>query len=412
SLQDFLQKLQSEAPPRSRITKITTEQYAHDQSFRDFTIRFSHHTNSRVAQISPDLDVCEDCQRELFAKQDRRYLYPFINCTNCGPRFTITRDIPYDRKNTTMQSFKMCETCRSEYVNPENRRFHAQPNGCHDCGPQLQLLDNTGKELIAGVNQDIVDQIFRNITDCIDNGKIVAIKGIGGFHLACDALNETAVRALRASKYREDKPFAVMFRNIEQIATYCEINDHERQLLTDVQHPIVLLKIKNPVAESVAPGNHYLGCMLPYSPVHHLLMNYCDRPLVMTSGNKSDEPVKYDNQIALDQLGGIADYFLLNNRDINIRCDDSVIRSYKNTPYPIRRSRGYVPADLNLAHTFAEEILACGAEQKNVFALAKNQQVYLSHHIGDLKNYAVQKAFETGIEHFQNIFEISPKIIA
>ncbi|MFP4546928.1 MAG: carbamoyltransferase HypF [Fidelibacterota bacterium] len=412
SVKKFLDKLQSETPPRSRITNITTEQYTHDQSFHNFSIHFSDDTNSKTAQVSPDLDVCEDCYNELFDKSDRRYLYPFINCTNCGPRFTITQDIPYDRKNTTMKPFIMCASCQAEYDDPVNRRFHAQPNGCHDCGPQLQLVDNTGKNLIAGSDMTEVDHIFNKITNFIANGEIIAIKGIGGFHLACDALNETAVRTLRMRKYREDNPFAVMFSNIEQIETWCEISDHEKQLLTDVQHPIVLLKIKQRVAESVAPGNHFLGCLLPYSPVHHLLMNYCDRPLVMTSGNKSDEPVKYDNQIALDQLGGIADYFLLNNRDINIRCDDSVIRSYKNAPYAIRRSRGYVPADLQLDYSFSKAILACGAEQKNVFALAKNQQVYLSHHIGDLKNYAVLKAFETGIDHFQNIFEIGPVIIA
>ncbi len=411
SLRDFLQKLQAEAPPRSHITTIITEKISSDRSFDDFSIQFSDGSNAKTAQVSPDLDVCEDCHDELFDRSDRRYLYPFINCTNCGPRFTITRDIPYDRKNTTMHPFKMCDTCQAEYDDPENRRFHAQPNGCHECGPRLQLVNNSGKEIMAGTGPEIVHRIFSEISDHIDNGKIMAVKGIGGFHLACDALNETAVRTLRARKYREDKPFAVMFSNIEQIAGWCEINDHEKQLLTDVQHPIVLLKIKNPVAESVAPGNHYLGCMLPYSPVHNLLLTYCDRPLVMTSGNKSDEPVKYDNQVALDQLGGIADYFLLNNRDINIRCDDPVIRSYKNAPYPIRRSRGYVPADLELDYSFSEEILACGAEQKNVFALAKNQQVYLSHHIGDLKNYAVLKAFEAGIEHFQTIFEINPEII-
>ena len=412
-LEMFHKKLMEQAPPRSIIKKIEFEDYYNSQKFTEFKIEFSDNTSSRITQISPDLDVCDDCLDELFNSNNSRYLYPFINCTNCGPRFTITQELPYDRKNTTMSKFRMCPSCESEYNNPENRRFHAQPNGCHDCGPQLELMDNNNS-ILSGNNPDVVQRIFDKIVDLLDNGKIIAIKGIGGFHLTCNALDEIAVKNLRQRKYREDKPFALMFANTIEVQKYCELTDFDKKMLTDFKHPIVLLKKKKSIniAYSVAPNNKYLGVMLPYSPIHYILMKYYKKPLVMTSGNISDEPVKYSNETALQKLSKIADYFLINDREINIRCDDSVIRNYKNNEYLIRRSRGYAPSDLNINYEVTKNILACGAEQKNVFAVAKDDNIYLSHHIGDLKNYEVLKSFESGIEHFKNIFDINPQIIA
>lgn len=412
SLQNFIHDINSKNPPRSKIKKINTAQYFSPGAYTDFSIRFSKKKDSISAEISPDLDICPDCLQELFDKTNRRYLYPFINCTNCGPRFTITKNIPYDRQYTTMHDFKMCESCRQEYENPANRRFHAQPNGCYACGPKIELLNNKHEKLFIGGNSNEVKKICEFIATQLKSGRIVAIKGIGGFHFACDALNETAVKNLRARKYREDKPFALMFPEMASIRRYCEVSIHEEKLLTDYQHPIVLLKNKIKVANSVAPGNNYLGCMLPYTPIHHLLMYFFPNPLVMTSGNVSDEPVKYLNDDALNHLSNIADFFLLNDRDIHIRCDDSVVRSYNKQSYFIRRSRGYTPMDLNINYSFSRNILACGGQQKNVFAFSKQDKIFLSHHIGDLKNYSVLKSFEKGIEHFKNIFEISPEIIA
>ena len=411
-VENFIEILTATAPPRSKIKDIKVEQSNNDKIYSDFSIRFSQQNNIISTEISPDLDVCPDCLRELFDKSNPRYLYPFINCTNCGPRFTITQNIPYDRKNTTMSSFNMCDFCQSEYNEPINRRFHAQPNGCHQCGPKLELMTNQSEQIFIGNDSITVEQIFDFITKKLQQGYIFAIKGIGGFHLVCDALNEKAVQTLRKRKYREDKPFAVMFSSTNEIKKYCNVTENEKELLEDFQHPIVLLKKHTDVAQSVAPGNHYLGCMLPYSPVHHILMHFYQSPLVMTSGNISDEPVKHKNIDALENLSEIADYFLMNNRDINIRCDDSVVRSYNNQPYFIRRSRGYTPTDLEIDHSFSTQILACGAEQKNVFALAKNDKIFMSHHIGDLKNYSVLQAFQQGINHFQNIFDIAPKLVA
>jgi len=410
NLNQFLKLLKKKAPVRSVIQKIEVSQYHSEREFEDFSIEFSRNNSIQIAQVSPDLDVCKECLTELFDPGNRRYLYPFINCTNCGPRFTIIQRMPYDRKNTTMQKFPMCAACRKEYTDPENRRFHAQPNGCFTCGPRLYLTDRQGNPLLSGTDSAAVEEIFSRVSDCLYSGKIIALKGIGGFHLVCDAQNEESVYTLRQRKYREDKPFAVMFSAVHQIGEFCEISKKEVECLQQVAHPIVLLSSKQKVARSVAPKNQYLGCMLPYSPVHHLLMKYFPGPVVMTSGNISDEPVKFSNEEALEQLD--ADFFLLHNRDINIRCDDSVVRLKKGKSYPIRRSRGYAPQDLDLGYRFSAPVLACGAEQKNVFALAKGEKIYLSHHIGDLKNYEVLEAFETGIAHFQNIFVIRPEMIA
>jgi len=410
----FERELKHNPPIRSRIDTFNISIKDSSELFNYFSIKESKSSDEKIAQISPDLDICKDCLRELFNPNDRRYLYPFINCTNCGPRFTIIKDVPYDRPLTTMEIFKMCEVCQKEYDDPMNRRFHAQPNACSVCGPKVYLCDNHDKEILIGGTSDENEILFKKVSELLKEGKIIAVKGIGGFHLACDALNEEAVSTLRKRKFREDKPFALMFHDIKSVGLFCEISKQEKTLLESVAHPVVLLrKRKNKdVAHSVAPNNHYLGAMVPYSPIHHLLFHFFSNPLVMTSGNVSDEPIVFKNSEAFEYLSKIADFFLLHDRDINIRCDDSVYRIWSGLEYPVRRSRGYVPDSIRLEWEFSEPVLACGPEQKNTFALAKGNRIYLSHHIGDMENYEVLRSLEKGVIHFKKIFDIEPTIVA
>lgn len=412
-LKEFEKNIVSKAPPRSKITDLSIEVKKDGKVFRDFEIVFSKDDEVKTVPVSPDLFVCEDCLKELFDSGDRRYLYPFINCTNCGPRFTIVKGLPYDRRNTTMSVFKMCERCQREYDDPANRRFHAQPNACHDCGPWLSLVDRGGREIIEGKGANKVEEIFSKISAFIKDGFIIAIKGIGGFHLCCDAANEDAVKTLRTRKFREDKPFAVMFPSVEAVEKFCLVDESERALLESVARPIVLLKKREgkDLASSVAPGNRFLGVMLPYTPVHHILMRYVNRPVVMTSGNVSDEPIAYENGDALSRLRRIADYFLLHNRDIRMRCDDSVTRVWRGREYIIRKSRGYVPGEMVVEWEFERPVLACGPEQKNTFAFGMGKRVYMSHHIGDMDNYRVYKSYIDSIEHFKKLYDIEPEII-
>jgi len=410
----FAEIIQNSPPPRCRIERFEVTQFITAEKYLEFKIGESQNEQMKSVQISPDLDVCPDCRREMFDSSNRRYLYPFINCTNCGPRFTIIKDVPYDRPLTTMHEFKMCPECQCEYNDPSNRRFHAQPNACPVCGPRLQLLDNASRELLTGGSADANRAVFEKVAELLCDGRIIAVKGIGGFHLACDARNEAAVTSLRQRKFREDKPFAVMFPSLTDIAIYCKYSRKEARLLNSVPHPIVLLQ-KLPgrdVASAVAPGNHCLGCFLPYSPLHYLLMRFFPYPLVLTSGNVSDEPIAYRNDDALARLNRIADYFLIHNRKIHIRCDDSVYRIWNNKTYPLRRSRGFVPSALPYKNGFICPILACGPEQKNTFALAQSNHIYLSQHIGDLVNFEVLQSLKNGINHFKNIFAIEPEIVA
>jgi len=412
---NFEKELKDAPPKRSKIDTIVINEIKPSPKYKEFIIKKSRQETEKTAAISPDLDVCEDCRKELFDPKDRRYLYPFINCTNCGPRFTIIRDVPYDRPLTTMKIFEMCDQCRREYKNPSNRRFHAQPNGCPNCGPKISFFDNNGNELLAGGDSSANEMIFIKIAKLLADGKIIAIKGIGGFHLSCDSKNEEAVAMLRSKKFREDKPFAVMFPDLQSVMELCHVNSGEQQLLEDFRHPIVLLQKKEnkrKLAQSVAPDNHWLGAFLPYSPIHHLLLRFFPKPLVMTSGNVSDEPIVYKNSDAFKRLSKIADYFLVFDRDIHVRCDDSVYRYFRNEPYPIRRSRGFAPDIVKVDHHFPRPVLACGPEQKNTFVLAKSNRVFLSHHIGDMENFEVLDSFEKGIEHFRNIFDIEPEVIA
>ncbi len=432
TLDSFTKLLRDEAPPLSRIDVLTASPRP-ASGFTTFDIRHSESIPSAFQPISPDVAICDDCLRELFDPADRRYHYPFINCTNCGPRFTIIKDIPYDRPKTTMAPFAMCPDCEHEYTDPTNRRFHAQPVACPKCGPSV-----TFEKPALSLSKDLNVQTSASSEDAIEQtrnalakGEIIAIKGLGGFHLACDATNAKAVSELRARKLRVDKPFALMMPDVETIQQHCEISEAEKVLLTSPAHPIVLLKRKpeSTIVEEVSPKQAWLGVMLPYTPLHHLLFD--DRPLtadhnplsalVMTSGNLSEEPIAIDNDEARERLSKLADAFLMHNRDIYIRCDDSVARVFDDgrltidhkpsTIYPIRRSRGYAPFPVKLPFE-VPQILAAGSELKNTFCITNKNYAFLSHHIGDMENYETLKSFEQGVEHFERLFRVKPEAIA
>jgi hydrogenase maturation protein HypF len=395
-------------PPPLAVVERTQVSYFPPTGYTDFQIRESREGQERCALISPDMALCEDCQRELLDPRDRRFRYPFINCTNCGPRFTIIEDIPYDRAKTTMAPFEMCPACNREYHNPEDRRFHAQPNACPVCGPQVQLLDNAG-EVVSSADP------IRETIVLLKSGKVVAIKGLGGFHLACDAAQEGAVARLRGRKYREDKPFALMCSAIEVIERLCCVDDTARELLLSKERPIVVLpgRPDAAVARSVAPAQRTLGAMLPYTPLHHLLLSdgadglTC---LVMTSGNVSDEPIAYKDAEAFKRLGGIADAFLVHNREIHTRCDDSVVKPFRGKGTFLRRARGFVPFPIRLQRP-GKSVLACGAELKNTFCLTKGSYAFLSHHIGDLENFETMQSFEEGIALIECLLQIEPEAV-
>jgi hydrogenase maturation protein HypF len=404
NLESFIRDIPSLAPALARIESLEVK-YLDPFGYKDFEIKKSEGAQDKFVLISPDVATCDQCVSELFSPQDFRYRYPFINCTLCGPRFTIIKDIPYDRHRTTMAPFPMCPICKKEYEDPGNRRFHAQPNACPVCGPSLKLVDRDG-EAVPG------DPI-EGTHGLLMQGYIVAVKGLGGFHLSCDARNTSAVSSLRSRKFREDKPFAVMCRDMEEAKKHCEVNKEEEGLLLSRERPIVILKRKGSsgIASAVAPFQDSLGVMLPYTPIHHLLLRGPLKTLVMTSGNVSDEPIAYENEEALRRLNSIADYFLLHNREIHMRCDDSVIRVFDRNPYALRRSRGYVPFPVKLAFPL-ESILACGGELKNTFCLTRGSYAFMSHHIGDLENLETLRSFEEGIEHFKNLFSIKPTVVA
>jgi hydrogenase maturation protein HypF len=419
SIEQFISELKSGPPSLARIESVRCSDHLDHAYYRDFQIVASARNGRRFVPISPDVATCPDCLRELLDANDRRFRYPFINCTNCGPRFTIIEDVPYDRAQTTMREFEMCAACRAEYDNPLDRRFHAEPTACATCGPQVYLTekDNAAESIATG------DQAVTRTIDLLQSGKIVALKGIGGFHLACDALNEDAVAALRKRKYREDKPFALMAPTIDVVQKYCSVSEAEKELMLSVARPIVLLERTSDVSvpHEVAPGMKTLGFMLPYSPLHHLLFENLDRPLVMTSANISDEPICYEDADARKRLANIADYYLLHNRRIHMRTDDSVARvietrtSGRDVRAPsiiLRRSRGYAPAPIKTGFNFRHEILACGAELKNTFCLTRDQYAFVSHHIGDLENLETLKSFTEGIEHFKRLFYLEPVVVA
>ncbi len=401
----FLLALERDAPVLARIERVATRAVTPLGS-PSFTIAASGPPGPARTLVSADTATCADCLRELADPADRRFGYPFINCTNCGPRFTIVRDVPYDRPLTTMAGFAMCEPCAAEYRNPADRRFHAQPTCCPACGPRLSLLDPAGS-VLAG-------EPLATAAGLLTGGRIVAVKGLGGYHLAADAADEQAVAELRARKHREDKPFAVLAADLTAARALGEVDETAAGLLASSARPIVLLT-RRPgaaVAAATAPGNRSLGVMLPYTPLHHLLLRATGRPIVLTSGNASDEPIAYRDDDALARLGGIADAFLAHDRAIHIRTDDSVGRVFRGRRLLIRRSRGYVPEPIRLDGGFPRPVLACGAELKNTFCLAKGQHAFVSHHIGDLENAETLRSFTEGIEHFGRLFNVVPQVVA
>lgn len=400
----FLLKLSKDKPPLARIYSQEIL-YLEPIGYSDFEIRKSKEEGEKEVLILPDIATCEDCLKELFDPSDRRYLYPFINCTNCGPRFTIIEKLPYDRKNTTMKAFKMCSDCEKEYKNPLDRRFHAQPNACPKCGPWVSLYDNR-KNLVAQ-KQEALSILIEEIK----KGKIVAVKGIGGFHLVCDATNEKAVRLLRERKRRQEKPFAVMFRDLKQVEEFTNPSELEKALLLSPERPIVLIKKRRELAPSVSPGLKRVGAFLPYSPIHHIILRGLDFPVVATSGNMSDEPIVKDNEEALEKLVSFADFILTHNRDIKRRCDDSVIKVIGGIPTPIRRSRGYSPLPIELPFSFPKKVLAVGGMLKNTFAIAFGNKVFLSQHIGDVESLITLKVFEENIYDFMKLYEFKPEVI-
>ncbi len=461
-LDSFAQALRDEAPPLSRIDDITATPVIW-AGYPSFDIVHSEAVEGAFQPISPDFTICKDCLRELFTPADHRYRYPFINCTNCGPRFTIIKDIPYDRPETTMSPFPMCEVCAAEYKDPLDRRFHAQPVACSDCGPNIWL-----ETVVVGVQhaaplqrQYEKDAAILETQTLLLKGKILAIKGLGGFHLACDATNAEAVSELRKRKLRVDKPFALMMPDLKTVEEHCYLNDAERELLESNSRPIVLLqrKAESQIAKEVAPNQDSIGVMLPYTPLHYLIFASSPRskgfspfgeqegrlksslqgnenlqpltfnlpPLVMTSANLSEEPIAFTNEDARERLSSLTDAFLMHNRDVHVRCDDSVVRVIRdqairnqekqlpNTQslitYPLRRSRGYAPFPVKLPWD-VPPILAVGAELKSTFCVTNQKYAFMSHHIGDLSNFETLQSFEQGIEHFEKLFRVKPEAIA
>jgi hydrogenase maturation protein HypF len=425
-LETFLERIRTDAPPLSRIMSIDISP-AEPAGFSDFSIRESRETGS-FTLLSPDVAVCDDCLKEMFDKEDRRYLYPFINCTNCGPRYSITRFVPYDRANTTMKVFPMCRECSSEYGDPSDRRFHAQPDACPICGPHVSL------RACGGVIVDRTGNALAEAIRLLKEGSIVAVKGLGGFHIACDAENADAVKMLRERKRRSNKPFALMAPDIGRIKKFCYVSEEEERLLLSMRRPIVLLEKRkdNFLPEEVSPRNRYIGFMLPYTPLHHLLFRYPAETgseaisyfdaLVMTSGNMSEEPIVIDNDEAVSKLSGIADAFLVHNRDIFMRVDDSVMKSRKSAaviswtsdnprgPSFIRRSRGYVPDPIPLIED-GPDVLGCGADLKNTFTITKGRYAISGQHIGDMENYETLNFFEETLRNIKGVYRAEPVAI-
>ena len=389
----FVGELNKNPPPLAQVEEISTTllETAGDAAFE---IRDSVDEPGELVPVSPDVSTCSECLRDIQAAGGRRFGYPFTNCTNCGPRYTITRAIPYDRPLTTMACFPMCEQCLHEYEDPSNRRFHAQPNACPACGPSITLSVDHARQLLH-------------------EGRILAIKGLGGFHLVCDPFNDAAVHLLRERKKRSDKPFALMVPDVASAEKLCFVSDAERAALASIRRPIVILSRRSdsPVSQALAPGNHTLGVMLPYTPLHHLLFGDSCSALVMTSGNLSEEPIVIGNREAAQRLGSIADAFLFHNRDIHTRVDDSVARVFAGRERVLRRSRGYAPHPITLSFP-AAEILACGAELKSTFCLTKDDHAFLSQHIGDLENYETLVFYRETLERMQQLFRIVPRAAA
>ena len=400
ALERFVALLPERAPVLALIESMEASYSPELRGYEGFEIRRSQREEFRNTLISPDIGICEDCLRELRDPKDRRYRYPFINCTNCGPRFTIIKDIPYDRAKTSMAGFPMCPDCDREYHDIENRRYHAQPDCCASCGPRVFYLDGTGNE-IPGDGIELAREALKA-------GEIIAVKGLGGMHLACRCDEEALVRELRRRKQRDEKPFALMCRDVDCVRRICRLSAEEEKILTSFRRPIVLLEKRQPGLDYLSE-NGYLGVMLPYTPLHYLLFGDDLDMLVMTSANLSDTPILFKNEEALEKLQGIAGGFLLHDREIQTRCDDSLCWVLEGKEYPARRSRGYVPFPLRMEGAL-QSILACGAEQKASFCLSKGSYVFQSQHIGDLKNMETLENYTRQIAHFKNLFDIAPTL--
>ena len=418
SVERFLGLLAAEPPPLALVEGVALEDLAPTPE-TGFRILDSQRVGEPAAPVSADTATCDDCLAELFDPRDHRHRYPFINCTNCGPRFTIVRGVPYDRPLTTMAGFRMCRRCQGEYDDPANRRFHAQPNACADCGPSARLLDAAGHDAVGpGDGVAGAGDAIAAAAAALRGGRILAVKGIGGFHLACRADDERAVATLRARKHREEKPFAVMAPDLAIAAATARLEPEHERLLLGRERPIVVAPRRHEadVAASVAPRSPDLGVMLPYSPLHHLLLADVETALVMTSGNVSDEPIAYRDEDALARLGSIADLLLLHDRPIETRTDDSVLRTVTLDRSPrrlmLRRSRGHVPDSLELRPPARRPVLACGAELKNAFCLAKGGRAWVGHHVGDLKNWETLESFREGVAHFERLFAVEPEVVA
>jgi hydrogenase maturation protein HypF len=426
-LEKFLLRLETEKPPRSFIQSLEAS-WLDPAGYTAFEIRPSETGGNKTALVLPDIATCPDCLREIFDPKNRRHRYPFTNCTNCGPRFSIIESLPYDRANTSMKAFTMCPQCQAEYEDPRNRRFHAQPNACPVCGPQLEFQRSDVRQNAANFSEaqnqprsaERSYEALLAATQAIREGKIVAVKGLGGFHLMADARNDKTVQLLRERKHREEKPFALMFPTLESIKAECEVSPLEERLLRSPEAPIVLLRrlstLNSQLSTLIAPGNPYLGAMLPYTPLHHLLMAEIGFPVIATSGNLSDEPICTDEREALERLRDIADVFLVHNRPIVRHVDDSIVRVMLDREIVLRRARGYAPLPITLnpqpSTLNPQPILAVGAHLKNTVALSVGNQVFISQHIGDLETEQAHTAFRRVVADFENLYEAKPQIIA
>ncbi len=410
TINTFLLRLRDEPPPGAIIHSISRK--ARRPTLESgFTIIASDESEEKSAWIMPDTATCADCRREIFDPGDRRYLYPFTNCTHCGPRYTIIRNLPYDRPNTTMREFTLCPECQQEYDDPGNRRFHAQPNACPKCGPYIKLLDAQGKVIAERTGAIEKTLVF------LQEGAIIALKGLGGFQLLADAANDSAIQRLRRAKQRDEKPFAMMFPDLQSITEYCHVSTPERKWLLSREAPIVLLQRKrrqpvsiSPLSAFVAPGNSFWGIMLPYTPLHHILLRGFAKPVVATSGNISDEPICIDNHDAQSRLAGIADYFLVHNRPIVRYVDDSIVRTIAGSMTILRRARGYAPLPVTVNFD-SPPALAVGGHLKNTIALSKGRNVFISQHIGDLETPAANNAFTRTIQDLSDMYHIEPQMV-
>jgi len=406
AIETFTADIAAGGPPAARVRELEWNPIPFETATQ-FSIVASELAEERNISIPPDLATCDDCLSDILDRENRRYHYPFTNCTNCGPRYTIVRDVPYDRDKTTMSSFEMCADCRREYEDPLDRRFHAQPNACPVCGPQLVAVTPVGREISTDEPVEFAARALRATM-------IVAVKGLGGFHLACDATSSMSVVRLRDRKRRDGKPFAVMVLDLDEAESIAELTDEDRALLTSVERPIVLVPRRKHarLAPEIAGENPLVGLFLPYTPLHHMLLRACGGPLVMTSGNTSDEPMAIDNNEALERLGQIADLFLMHNRRIETRADDSVVRVIAGAPTMLRRARGYVPRGVELRHAFEEPLLAVGAHLKNAICVGAGHRAFLGPHVGDLETFETLRSFEASVEQLKTFIGVAPRIVA